>query len=119
MTTIAIQQDKVASKPLFIHKYNKAALVSFLLALLFASYFVIPHDSFLYPLYKFSILFVVVLPALTFILSILSVRQIMTTHERGATLSYIALSMTSLYLIAGMAIPFVLIGLYIVYSYII
>ncbi|MBX4198350.1 hypothetical protein KW782_03390 [Candidatus Parcubacteria bacterium] len=52
-------------------------------------------------------------------LAVISLRQISKTQDRGRLASYIALSITTLYFMVALAIPVVLIGLYLLYSLVI
>jgi hypothetical protein len=120
MTTVALPQKKIASLFPSIKSFNlnRGAIISFALTLIFLSFFVLPHTGILHIAFRFSVFFMLILPCLTFILSLLSIHHMLATGERGMALGYVALSVTALYLIVALAIPFVLMALYLVYTYI-
>lgn len=128
MATIAIQprSSKIASRVSsrainsvsIIKGFNKTAVLSVLLSVLFVSYFLVPHTGSIGSLYQFSILFVVIMPIVALASSLIAVHQISRTGDRGLMLSYVSLAITSLYFIVALAIPFVLIGSYLVYMYV-
>jgi hypothetical protein len=120
MATIAIKRPAIASSVAVpVYKVNLFAILAGASVVLFVAYFIIPHSiSFFGPLFHWSIIFVVFMPLLAFASSVIAVRQISRTGEYGKTMSYVALSLTSLYFITGLAIPFVLVGCYILYAYV-
>jgi hypothetical protein len=117
MTTVAINQQAIRSYSL-PSVYNKYSLVSVALAVLFVLYFLVPHVGVLSSVLSFSMFFLVILPLIAFALSLVALRQIMRTHDRGIILSYIALGITSLYFMVALAVPVVIVGCYILYSYV-
>jgi hypothetical protein len=121
MNTLTLNptRTRIPEKISFLTNVNKSALVSIALTVLFLSYFLIPHEGMFSLLYQLNIVFIIVIPAAAFLLSLMSLRQIAHTQQKGSILSYGALAVTSLYLIVALAIPFVLFGLYIVYAYLI
>jgi hypothetical protein len=121
MATITLKQQTLTlpAIPVALKQYNKYSLLSLSLALIFILYFIIPHGGILQPLLGFSVFYILVVPALALVLSVIAIRQIYKTQARGITLSYIALSITTLYFMVALAIPLVLLGLYIIYSFII
>lgn len=114
----------LSSSSLFTHKqalsYNKLSVLSFVLSLSFVTYFlalaanILLFHSFL----RFSLLFIVLAPICAAALALMSLRQINQTHENGSVLSYIALSISALYFTVALSIGFVLIGLYLLYVFI-
>jgi EamA domain-containing membrane protein RarD len=101
--------------------YNKYAYASLALALLFVFYIFLPHPAPLKSLFSFTVFFILIVPISAFILSIMSIRHAARTKEaeKGTTLGYVALGVTSLYFMTALAIPVVLVGLYVLYAYVI
>ncbi len=118
MTTIAIKQQAIPSYSLPTQNYNKYTFMSLVLVALFILYFFVPHVGVLNSVFNLSIVFVVFIPLAAFVLSLISVRQISQTHGKGMVLSYIALGVTSLYFMVALAVPVVIVGFYILYSYV-
>jgi EamA domain-containing membrane protein RarD len=120
MSTLAVKRTSLSQATHFPlpFEYNKYSLLSLGFAFLFILYFLIPHSGPLSALFSLSIVYLVLLPALAFLFAVLSLRQIARTQEKGSLLSYVALGVASLYFIVALAIPFVLIGYYLVYSYV-
>lgn len=117
MTTLTYTQAQSASLPRFFGHFNKYALASIVFAILFISYFVLPHHGVLSSVLQYNVVFIVFIPLIALALSVISLRQIPVTHDRGITLSYITLGITGLYFTVALAVPFVLLGLYFIYSY--
>jgi hypothetical protein len=67
-----------------------------------------------------SMLFVVITPALALLFSIISLRRYVKFHTevRGMFLAYISFFISSLYFVTALAMPIVLLGLYLMYVYI-
>jgi hypothetical protein len=65
-------------------------------------------------------LFVVVAPALALYFSVVSLRRYVKHHHevRGMFLAYVSFVVSSLYFITALAMPLVLLGLYVMYVYI-
>lgn len=103
-------QAKAAPAPL-----NNAALLSVFFASTFILYFFLPHIRSM----GINMIFVVVVPLVAFVMSVVALRQIAHSHERGSVMSLAALSLVSLYFLTALAIPFVLVCIYIIYTYII
>ncbi len=99
-------------------QYNKFAIVSLLLASLFVLYFLLPHGGVFAPVFNLSVLYILIVPAVAMVTSVLAIRQMHQTHERGHMMTYFALGITTLYFMVALAIPLVLVGLYIIYSFI-
>lgn len=99
--------------------YNKYALLSTICVLLFISYFLIPHHGILSSVLQFDLLFIMFIPFAALILSVIGLRQITRTHDRGMIMSYITLGIMGFYFIVALAIPMVLLGLYILYTYLV
>jgi hypothetical protein len=93
--------------------------LSLALVALFVLYFFIPHGGAFRPVFGLSMLYIVILPIVAMVFSIKSLRQIAHTNDRGRVLSYIALGITTLYFMVALAIPLVLVGLYLIYSFVI
>ncbi len=110
--------DILVHKPL--PHYNKLSVVSFILSLSFIIYFLVLASNvlFFHTFLQFSLVFIVCIPLLAGALAAVSLRQMRESNEHGATLSYIALSITALYITATLSIGFVLIGLYVLYTFI-
>jgi hypothetical protein len=125
MATLSIKQRALAlprtlalpALPDALKQYNKYSILSLALAALFILYFIIPH-SVLYPLLSFNVFYILIVPAAALVLSVIAIRQIYGTQEKGIVLSYIALGITTLYFMVALAIPLVLIGLYLLYSFV-
>ena len=118
MSSIALQsQARSIAIPSFWRSYNKYALLSVLMATLFVSYFFLQPIDALAPIFNYSIVFIVFVPIAAFVLSVISLKQIAHTHDKGATLGYAALGITSLYFMVSLAIPLVLLGMYLMYTY--
>jgi hypothetical protein len=120
MTTLTLKQNtfnpQAALAPL--KQYNKYSLMSIVLAALFILYFFLPHGGALQPVFGMSVLYVLFVPIAALVTSIIAVRQISHSHDKGLIMSYITLSITTLYFMVALAIPVVLIGLYLLYSYV-
>ncbi|MES2437372.1 MAG: hypothetical protein V4519_05180 [Patescibacteria group bacterium] len=122
MATIAIQSQKAsrsfqASNAL--QAVNKAALVSISLTVLFLSYFLVPHVGVFSYIFDASLLFVILAPVVALFSAVVSLRQIHRSGDKGLTISYVALGITSLYFMVALAVPIVLIGTYLLYTYVI
>jgi hypothetical protein len=122
MATLTLKQRTLAlpAAAVALKQYNKYAISSLILAIIFLSYFIIPHVGVLSSVFNFSVFYVLVVPALALVLAVLGIRQIKMnkTHDRGIALSYVALGITTFYFMIALAIPLVLLGLYIIYSFI-
>ena len=118
ITSINYSRAQTSSFSHAFGNYNKYALASFTFAALFISYFLVPHSGILSPVMNFSVFFVVFAPFIGLLLSVISIKQISRTHNKGMVLSYISLGITGVYFMVALAIPVVLIGLYFVYTYI-
>lgn len=121
MTTVALKQNSIISSSVSafpLQKTNPFAIIAAVSTLLFIAYFIVPHAGPLAQLFRLSILYVVVLPLISFAAAAIALRQLQITGERGVIVSYLSLALTSLYLIVGMAIPVVLLGLYLLYTYV-
>jgi hypothetical protein len=118
MSTLTLKQKALSfpAVPASLKYYNKYSLLSLSLATLFVLYFIMPHGGVFHSVFSLSIFYILVLPFLTLILSVMAIRQIYRTNDRGIVLSYIALGITGLYFMVALAVPLVLIGLYIIYS---
>ena len=66
--------------------------------------------------FKFIALFLFLVPAAAFICSVISIKK--HAVERSAVLSYISLAITTLYFSMILALPILLLGLYLIYSYV-
>ncbi|MBA3285365.1 MAG: hypothetical protein H0U27_09965 [Nitrosopumilus sp.] len=99
--------------------YNKYAVLSMIFAALFISYFIIPHEGLFSAIFRFNVFFIVFVPFIALMFSIVSLRQISHNHDKGMTLSYVALGISGLYFMVALAIPVVLVGLYLIYTFVI
>ncbi|MDQ3014716.1 MAG: hypothetical protein M3Q73_02545 [bacterium] len=106
------------SVPASLKQYNLYSFLSLALVALFILYFILPHTGVLAPLFDLNVVFILFVPAAALILSVMGIRQFSTNHNRGVVMSYIALGITTLYFMVALAIPLVLIGLYIIYTFI-
>ncbi len=128
MSTATLQQPTLVQdvkliSPVNTHvsHYNKAAYISLALVLLFVLYVFLPHPTFLRPILNFSVFYILIVPLAAFILSIFAIKHAARSEEaeKGTAFGYVALSVTTLYFMTALAIPVVLIGCYLLYSYII
>ncbi len=122
MTTItSVNYSQTAAIPHHnvLGHYNKYAVLSMIFAALFVAYFIIPHQGIVNLIFRFEVFFIVFVPFIALIFSIISLRQISHNHDKGMTLSYIALGISGLYFMVALAIPVVLLGLYLIYTYVI
>ena len=121
MATLTLKQarSRAITFPIsFVGRYNKFALMSTISALLFLMYFLIPHIGVMYAFFSMNVFFVFIAPLAALIFSAISLRQITKNHDRGIYMSVTTLILTSLYFITALAIPFVLVGCYVLYTYI-
>jgi hypothetical protein len=111
-----IKRDRIA------YHYNKAAVASLTLVGIFLLYLFMPYTSALNRLFHFnySLLFIVLVPLVAFALAIFSIKHAsrIQRKEKGTSLGYIALGVTTLYFMTALAIPVVLIGCYLLYTYV-
>ncbi len=120
-TTLTLKQRAITlpALPAALKYYNKYSIASLSLATLFVFYFILPHGGVLHPLFSLSVFYILILPMMSLALSVMAIRQIYRTNDRGIILSYIALGVTTLYFMVALAVPLVLIGLYLLYSFVI
>ncbi len=122
MTTITFHTPHIIQKSIralhFPYTYP-TALLSLAFMSMFIVYVFLPHPPALRSLMNLSVLFVVVLPLVSFVLSIISIRQGLYNHEKGIYLAYSAFALASLYFMTALAVPLVLLIYYVVYTYII
>ncbi len=100
-------------------RMSKASIASMALVMCFVLYFLVPHVGMAATIFRFNMMYIVVVPFVTFLLSTYAVYHARLHHERGIALGYLALSITTVYFIVALAIPLVLIGLYIIYSFLV
>jgi cytochrome bd-type quinol oxidase subunit 2 len=118
MATLVLKQPQTLSLPLQrVWRFNLNAFLSLVLAAIFILYFSLPHSGVFRGVFQLSVLYLIFIPAIAFVLSVVGLRQISRTHDRGIVFGVVALFVTSLYFIVALATPIVLLGLYIVYSY--
>jgi hypothetical protein len=128
MVTIAIPRRRLESfKSTFSRTtaFSSLALASGLCLALFLVYLIAyqtsAFDSWTTATKAFwSGVFAVICPALALVFSTMSLRRYVKMHQqvRGMVLAYISFSISSLYFVTALAMPFVLLGLYLVYVYI-
>jgi hypothetical protein len=103
-------------------RYNLSSLASIALASLFIMYVilfaVLPHTEFFRALIQLSVVFIIIVPIAAFILSLISLRQINEHGGGGATLSYVALSITLFYFVVGLSFGIIFLGLILLYTFI-
>lgn len=65
-------------------------------------------------------MFVIIAPALAFIFSVLSLRRYVKDHNQvsGMIFAYISFIVSSIYIVTALAMPLLLLGMYVVYVYI-
>lgn len=128
MTTIALPRKRIKAyyEPvLYETPYSTYAVWSILCVGLFLGFLGLYQTSILERLpdgivMVGSMLFVIVAPALAFIFSVISLRRYVQFRSKvkGMFLAYISFFISALYFITAVAMPVVLLGLYIVYVYI-
>ena len=121
MATPAVALDLRLRKDVSLaaRPFNLSSVSSILLAFLFLSYFIVPHDGILFPVLRLNLLFLLVVPLCALACSIIALIQISKTNERGVVISYVALGISSLYFVTALAVPVVIAGLYFLYAYVI
>jgi hypothetical protein len=118
MATLVLKQPRVITLPFQkVLGYNLSAFLSLILASVFVLYFCLPHTGMMSSVFQLSIIYLVFVPLAAFVLSVIGLHQISYTHDRGTVFGVIALFVTSLYFIVALATPIVLLGFYIVYTY--
>ncbi len=129
MTTIAIPRKRIQSlyQPMVrkASPFSAHAIASVFCTALFISFVGIYQTATFEALTStskamLSMLFVVVAPALALYFSVTSLRRYVKQHNevRGMFLAYISFVVSSLYFVTALAMPLVLLGLYVVYIYI-
>lgn len=117
MTTASLTSTQVYIKKHY-PAYNKLSILSFAISLSFVVYFLAIATNLLlfHTTLRFTLVFLFVAPLAALTLSLISLRQIQETRERGATLSYVALSIAAFYFTIALSIGFVLIAFYLLYT---
>lgn len=117
MATASLTSTRVFIKKQY-PPYNKLSIFSFGVSLSFVAYvFAIATNLLVFhTVLRFTLFFLFAAPLAALILSLFSLRQIQETGERGATMSYVALSIAAFYFTIALSIGFVLIAFYLLYT---
>jgi hypothetical protein len=129
MTTIAIPRKSIETHYQTVVRrvspYSFHALLSIFCIIIFASFLMMYQMAAFDALSSTSramltMLSVVVAPALGLYFSVISLRRYVKQHHevRGMFLAYISFFVSSLYFVTALAMPLVLLGMYVIYVYI-
>jgi hypothetical protein len=119
MTTITLQNNQSiwARFQNFVTRYHESPLSvsSFVLSLIFLSYFWLPRVGILKSVYRYHFLYILFIPLTAALLIGLSLRKRYNEHKDIGILSYVSAGVLAFYFLAVMAIPMVLLVLYFMY----
>jgi hypothetical protein len=132
MTTIALPQRKIRAINLPqsqalapVAPFSIMAIASIACIGLFVGFLALYHTSMIQSLHMASkaliaFLFVVVAPGLALYFSAVSLHAYikMQTNVRGMLLAYISFVISAVYFVTALAMPFILLGFYLLYVYI-
>jgi hypothetical protein len=121
MNTIALPRRRLATSAAITTQqpFNTYAIASAACLMIFASYLLaFRHALAAQPVW--TLLCLIIAPALALVFSVKSLHSFVKykSEARGMVLAYISFIVSAFYFIAALALPFVLLGFYIVYVYI-
>ncbi len=100
-----------------IKAFNRYSLVGAGLLGIFLMYFFIPHVGVFDVIFSPSIFYLIIIPSISLVFALVALRQMKYGLQKGKTLSYVTLGITTLYFMVVLAIPFVLFLMYIMYTF--